>query len=309
MTHKKNLKLGVLPYMKIAWITDPHFDFIAPMAVVKFGEWVKKTTKADACIITGDIADANTLADLLPFFCAGFGSKTYFCLGNHDFYHGSFAKGKAIARELSRQVPNLVWLDEAGIVELTPDFALVGNGGWYDMRAGLGANSKLEMSDYFVIDDLKNLTRQDRALKCQAVAKDMAALAKPVLIEAAAKYKNVFFATHVPPFREATWHRGKVSDSTWLPGFSNLTFGTMLSDAAYDYPNTLFTVLCGHTHSEGVFTFKENMTVLTGHSEYSNPRVSRVFDLSAEGRNWPGAEPQEVLEPVAGVKEIPDRDG
>jgi predicted phosphohydrolase len=279
---------------KIVWLTDTHFDFLKPMAVVKFGEWVRKVSDAGACVITGDIADANTLADLLPFFSAGFGGRTLFTLGNHDYYHGSFSKVKEIARELDRQVANLTWLDEAGVVELTPDFALVGNGGWYDMRAGLGEKSQLDMSDFFLIEDLKNKTKQDRAVICRKLAKDMADQATPVLREAASKYKNVFFATHVPPYREATWHEGKISDATWLPCFSNLTFGAMLTAAAYDFPETRFTVLCGHTHSEGVFTFKDNLTVLTGHSVYSSPRISKVFDLSTEGRNWPGAVPEEV---------------
>jgi hypothetical protein len=195
-------------------------------------------------------------------------------------------------------------LDEAGVVGLTPDFALVGNGGWYDVRAGLGEKSALEMDDFYLIEDLRNLTRQSRAIKCRSIAKEMAEQATPVLREAAERYKSVFFATHVPPFREATWHQGNLSDGDWAPMFSNLTFGAMLSDAAHAFPDTLFTVLCGHTHSEGVFTFKENLTILTGHSEYSKPRVCRVFDLTA--KDWPGALKQKPS--VVPKGKVPDQE-
>lgn len=293
--------------MKIAWITDPHFDFLAPGGARNFGNWVRKSSGANAAVITGDIAEYPSLTHTLISFSEGFGSKTFFVLGNHDYYKGSFSEVKQAAHILSQQIPNLTWLDEAGVIELTPEFALVGNGGWYDVRAGDGESSRLEMSDFTEIKDFKGLSRYPIVQKSREAAKEMAAQATPVLREAASKYKNVFFATHVPPFREATWYRGQISNPTWLPWFSNLTFGTMLSDAAYDFPDTLFTCLCGHTHSEGTFTFKENLTVLTGHSDYSNPRVCKVFDLTGK-KNWVGAQPETPLAPpAAGVKEIPDR--
>jgi predicted phosphohydrolase len=277
--------------MKLAWVTDPHLNFLHPMGVVKFGEWLQKSTEADAVVLTGDIAECTTLETLLPFFAAGFQKKVYFCLGNHDFYHGSFEKGMAVARDLTRQITNLVWLDEAGVVELTPDVAIVGNGGWYDARSGAGADSNVNMSDFQVIEDFKGMGIHSIVDKCRSISREMADKARPVLTEAAKRYKTVFFATHVPPFREATWHLGKISNANWLPWFSNLTFGHLLSDAAHDFPSTQFTVLCGHTHSSGSFQFTGNMLVLTGKSDYYNPQVAKVFtfhppalseDLSAE---------------------------
>lgn len=293
--------------MKLIWITDPHFDFLHPMGSLRFGEWLAKQD-GDAAVLTGDLADGLLLKDLLEFFAVGFGKPIFFVLGNHDYYGSSFEKVKRVARKLHKKVPNLMWLDESGVVELTPEIALVGNGGWYDVRSGAGAESRVIMQDFTLIEDFRGSDIYTIAEKCQKTAKAMADQTRPDLMEAAGKYKHVYFATHVPPFREATWHQGKISDSNWLPWFSNLTMGNVLSDAAFDYPDTKFTVLCGHTHSEGVFDFKDNMTVLTGKAQYKNPQIAKVFNLdpSAKKKSMPGAEapafPEATVLPAPEVK-------
>ena len=41
----------------------------------------------------------------------------------------------------------------------------------------------------------------------------------------------------------------------------------------------LFVALCGHTHSEGVATIRDNLKVFTGHAGYGEPIIQRVFDV------------------------------
>lgn len=269
--------------MRLAWITDPHLDFLPAIGSEQFGKNVKKRTKADAVVITGDIAESHLLSFLLLIFAKGFNKPVYFVLGNHDFYRASLEKVSQAAQILHESKTNLVWLNAAGIVELTPQVALVGHGGWYDARSGDPDGSRVVMSDFALIEDFQGLDRFALIQKCREVAAKMAEEAAPPLTLAASKYKHVLFATHVPPFREACWHRGAVSDQNWLPWFTNLAFGAMLSDVAHRYPQTQFTVLCGHTHSPGTYQHLDNLTVLTGHSEYNSPRVCKVFNLKSEG--------------------------
>lgn len=270
---------GVTLCMRLAWITDPHLNFLPPMGSVKFGEWVRKTSEADAVVITGDIAEYPSLMSLLSFFTAGCQRPVYFVLGNHDLYRGSFESVKQAAYILHESVPNLHWLDVAGVVELTPDTALVGNGGWYDARSGDPFGSNVTLSDFVVIEDFKGKGRVEIIEKCREIASQMVKEAKPVLHAAAARYKHVIFATHVPPFRESTFHEGKISDKNWLPWFSNLSFGQMLSEAADLFPSTDFKVLCGHTHSPGEYQHSANLSVTTGKSQYYNPSITKVLDL------------------------------
>jgi hypothetical protein len=38
--------------------------------------------------------------------------------------------------------------------------------------------------------------------------------------EVTGRYKHMMVITHVPPFREATWHQQQIGDDNWLPHFS-----------------------------------------------------------------------------------------
>lgn len=272
--------------MQLAWITDPHLDFLPPVGSTVFGQWAQKVSKADAVVITGDIGEYPALSNVLTLFVKGFGKPTYFVLGNHDFYRGSIAKGEQAAAILHESVPLLTWLDIADPVELTHEVGLVGSGGWYDARSGDPEGSNVVMNDFNIIEDFRGKFPDDVRIRCRQIAVMMAERARAPLTAAAEKYKHVFFATHVPPFREACWHQGKISDSDWLPWFTNLTCGALLADVASAYPETKFTVLCGHTHSPGTYQHLDNLTVLTGRSQYSNPMISKVFTLQQ------GEEPQ-----------------
>ena len=83
--------------MKLVWISDPHTNFISPFAAKEFG----KAIQADAIIVTGDIAEANSFADALIDLQSGFGGVVYFILGNHDFYGGSFHEVEQKAKSIS----------------------------------------------------------------------------------------------------------------------------------------------------------------------------------------------------------------
>ena len=78
----------------LAWITDPHLNFLDQEAVYSFCAALAQE-KADAFLITGDIGEAPNVAVYLNILDNHLGRPIYFVLGNHDFYRGSIAQVRA----------------------------------------------------------------------------------------------------------------------------------------------------------------------------------------------------------------------
>ncbi|MCB0333395.1 MAG: metallophosphoesterase, partial [Bdellovibrionales bacterium] len=73
--------------MKLAWITDPHFELLQPFAPREFTRCVKEETGCDALLVSGDIANGPGLKHTLEEMTQGAaGCPIYFVLGNHDYY-------------------------------------------------------------------------------------------------------------------------------------------------------------------------------------------------------------------------------
>lgn len=100
-----------------------------------------------------------------------------------------------------------------------------------------------------------------------------------MLEAAASKYANVIAVTHVPPFREAAWHRGRVSDDDCLPYFACKAAGDVMQKVMQAHPQSKLLVLCGHTHGGGELQVADNVRVLTGEAEYGKPRINAVLEV------------------------------
>ena len=235
--------------------------------------------EAEAFAITGDIGEAHDVAAHLRAF-AELG-PVYFVLGNHDFYRGSIAGVRAVVRETCRNVPNLRWMPDAGVVELTESTCLVGHDGWGDGRLGEYHGSDVMLNDFALIGEFDGFYEDpaERLAKLRALGDEAAAHFRGVLPEALARFRNVIVLTHVPPFRESCWHEGAVSDDNWLPFFTCKTVGDALRDAMAVAPDRQMTVLCGHTHSSGEAQILPNLRVLTGGAVYGKPGVQRVLEV------------------------------
>ena len=79
----------------------------------------------------------------------------YFVLGNHDFYRGSVVGTRSALAEMISGSEHLVYLSQAGVVELTPSTALVGHDGWADARLGDFDGSEVILNDFLLIDELR----------------------------------------------------------------------------------------------------------------------------------------------------------
>lgn len=266
--------------MRIAWITDPHFNFIPhPEA---FGAYVAEG-QPDAVMITGDIAEMTSLERTLKAFHRGLGKlPVYFVLGNHDAYSGSVAQAKALARELLDNNAHLIYLGSAACmpVELSSDTWLIGVDGWYDARAGDPFGSPVKLSDFTLVREMCSPHSEARVASARLLALADADLAKAKLSSVLRKKpKKVVFATHVPPFAEATFHEGNLSDANWVPWFSNLCLGAVLTATAEKHPEVEFEVYCGHTHSSGTYQKAPNLVVHVGAARYAVPSVAGTLEF------------------------------
>ena len=93
-------------------------------------------------------------------------------------------------------------------------------------------------------------------------------------------YKHIIVLTHVPPFKEACWHEGKISDKEWLPHFTCKAMGDVIQHSLEAQPNRKIRVLCGHTHRSGKASIMDNLTVLTKGAEYGEIRKPVIWNLS-----------------------------
>jgi predicted phosphohydrolase len=262
--------------LRATWLTDIHLNFLRPLARKAFYQHVA-SEQPDILLVTGDIGESDSLRGFLHDLAAI--APIYFVLGNHDFYRSSIARVREVAASLSGRSPYLSWLPAAGVVELSHDAALVGVDGWADGRLGAYTTSPVMLNDYLLIAELTGITKAARHAKLKALGDAEAARLTELLGAALARYDRVIVATHVPPFREACWHEGRISNADWLPHFSCKAVGEALRSLAEAHPHRKIRVLCGHTHGAGTAEILPNLKVFTGGAEYGEPTVQGVFEL------------------------------
>jgi 3',5'-cyclic AMP phosphodiesterase CpdA len=267
--------------MRLAWLTDIHLDFIDAPARAALAATVR-AARPDGVIVTGDIAIAPTVHALITELGAAIGAPLWFVLGNHDFYRGSVDEVRARALAANQQGGAATWLQAAGVIRLagaSVPTALVGVDGWGDGRLGDFARTRVELNDFYLIDELARVPREVLRTRLAAYGDEAAATLAPLLAEALSWAEHVVVATHVPPFREACWHEGAISDDNWLPFFTCAATGEVIRAALAAHPAARATVLCGHTHSDGEAAILPNLRVLTGAADYGRPRPQRTLEL------------------------------
>jgi len=264
---------------RLAWLSDLHLNFLAAAerdALVD--QWA--TAQVDAYAISGDITESSELLPMLEQFETKLARPIYFVLGNHDYYFSSIAKVRRDIAALSQNSRWLHWLNVSGVCRLSADAAIVGHDGWADGRLGDYRRSFVSMNDWRLIEELTNLDRQSRWLELKRLADEAAAYVRGVLSAALVEYPFVYLVTHVPPFRGACWYEGRISDDEWLPHFSSKAMGDAILEVMAQHPSRRLTVLCGHTHSPGIYRPTQNVTVHTGGAEYGKPEIQQVFEVA-----------------------------
>ena len=265
--------------MHLAWLTDLHLNFVTRRTLQRFVEEVADS-KPDAVLLGGDVGEAGTVVGFLERLAHAWQVPIYFVLGNHDFYHGSIRQVHAEIDALTQRVPTLVYLSETKPILLPGGTLLVGTDGWGDGGYGNAVGTHVRLNDFMLIKEVQATlpSAEQRSLLAELGRRSAAQLQKS-LSAGIEQAEQVICLTHVPPFREATWHEGKISDDQWLPWFCCRATGEVLRETMAAHPDKRMLVLCGHTHSEGQCQVLPNLQVLTGGSEYHKPRVQRVIDV------------------------------
>jgi len=266
---------------RLAWLTDIHLTWLDFRRRCCFGEAVV-AERPDAVLVGGDIADAQAIVLFLEELDELFRAPIYFVLGNHDYYGGSISRVRSSVAALSRESNNLTWLPEAGVVELSPSTGLVGHGEWADARNGDYRISPGLLNDYYLIEELAELSDGERQGKLFELGDEAADYFRDVLSAAFERYRGVIALTHVPPFSKAAWYMEKTSDDEHLPHFSSKAAGEVTVEIVRAHPEGEPTVLCGDTHGGGRAQILDNLLVLTGPATYGEPAVQSIIEINSD---------------------------
>ncbi len=266
--------------MNLAWLTDIHLNLLGSDTRRNFYKEII-ATQCDAILISGDIAEAPCLTEILNEMAKDISKPIYFVLGNHDYYGSQINEVRKIVIDLTQKNHNLLWLSALGIEQLNNEIFIVGEDGWADGRLGDYQNSKVILHDSRLIADLfqEKICGKFKLLeKMQQLADKDAINLKQKFEDIAIKNpKKIIVLTHVPPFKEACLHMGKVSDDNWLPYFSSKAMGDVLLNVAKENLSIEFVVLCGHTHSQANYRASDNLTIKVGKAEYNEPIIQELI--------------------------------
>jgi predicted MPP superfamily phosphohydrolase len=263
---------------RVAWLTDIHLDFLTPDVRIDFIKGLA-LHDADALVISGDIGEAHCVEQYLTEIAEYSQIPVYFVLGNHDFYGASIERTRARVSRLAELSNRLTYLSAAGVVGFTPSTCVIGHDGWADARLGSYEASKVMLNDYIFIEELADLDRATRRNKLESLGDEAAEYLGGVLLSATERFQRILLVTHVPPFREAGWYRGRIQDDDWMPHFTCKAAGDRICDVMRSRPERHLTVVCGHTHGEGYARVLGNVEVFTGGASYGQPGVQRVFEF------------------------------
>jgi predicted phosphohydrolase len=271
--------------MRLVWATDTHLDHADELARSIFAQTITKEN-ADALVLTGDISNSKLIERLLKDLQKKIGIPIYFNLGNHDFYGSSIVKMRKLARAISKSEEHLHWIEEAGVVNLGDDACLIGVDGWGDGLLGDPMWSRVLLNDWDLIEEFSAKSAiHDKSARMEILrklGKQAAHEIRASLVKALPKYSKILLMTHVPPWKEATWHEGAPSNDDWLPWFSCKAVGDVIVEEVAKHPGRKVTVLCGHTHGVGYSQINDQIEVFTGGAKYRSPEVQKLFDTSGE---------------------------
>jgi predicted MPP superfamily phosphohydrolase len=267
--------------MKLLWLTDIHLNFLRAPARITF---YNSLPECDGVLITGDIAEADSVRNILLEMESQIKKPIYFVLGNHDYYGSNIANVRTDMQLLCHEHKNLHWLP-TGIQLLTDDLVLIGQDTWADGRLGDFANSDVVMNDWLQIAELRGAymarlsypygTRESKD-ELLTVIQEYADAAAEVMrwdINMALSHnaKHIIVLSHVPPFKEAALYRRHISDGQHLPFYTSKVIGDLLLEFAEATPDVTFSVYSGHTHHVAEYSPLPNLTVRVQDADYNKP--------------------------------------
>ena len=269
--------------LRLAWLSDLHLEFVETQQVESLCRAIR-AARPSHVLVGGDTGQARSVAAYLRTLAREVACPVFFVLGNHDFYGSGIATLEATLPQQIENETALRWLgnpDDETVVPLSPEVGLVGRGAWGDARVGAYDTTGVLLNDFVYIEEQAGLSRPALIECLRALGDRAAAHLMPRLEAALRRFPRVVVLTHVPPFVEACWHEGRISDADWLPFFVCHAVGEVLLSAAQARPDREILVLCGHTHGGGTARLAPNLEVCTAPAEYGAPGIARIITLPA----------------------------
>lgn len=268
--------------MKLLWLSDIHLNFLTKSSRNKFYESIV-LSEADLVMISGDIAEGPSVSAALIEMGQAIAKPIYFVLGNHDYYQGQVQRVRETMTQLTQNEPLLHWLPASKPVLIKDRIYLVGQDGWADGRNGDFFKSPVAVNDSRLIDDLYQADCKSKAqlvTKMRELADNDAIQLREKIREAIAlDARQVIIVTHVPPFKENCYYRGRTSSDDFLPFYSSRATGDMLLVMAEENPEIHFWVFCGHTHAKSTYQPRINLLVRSGEAEYYRPSFQEIIQI------------------------------
>lgn len=258
------------------WITDPHLNHLRDGKMLL--DFVKRldARKSDGLLITGDIAESQSLFEFLGLLSGAYRRPIYFVLGNHDYYGAWMKDTKALVKDVCQAVPAgiLNWMPDTDVLMINRRTAIVGHDGWYDGQEGK-PGLRFSLEDFYAPRGVTDLIRALSFGSHYLFDKlwELGSAAAKHIRSAVTKAHNrgahrVLILTHVPPFLEASYFRGKPSEARAAPFFVNKVLGDTLLDLAKEFPELKLEVYAGHTHSKREYQVQPNLVVHVGSARY-----------------------------------------
>ena len=95
----------------------------------------------------------------------------------------------------------------------------------------------------------------------------------PVVLKS---HENVIAFTHIPPFLDACYYRGDITDDDFLPHDSSKVAGDAMKTIMNKFPDRKLTIYCEHTHSGCKIKISSNIEVISGSADYMKPRIQQT---------------------------------
>ena len=99
----------------MAWLTDIHLNFIDADARKKFYQKIIDI-ECDGVLISGDIAEAPSIKNILEEMAIYIKKPIYFVLGNHDYYQEQINNVRSEMTRLTESNEYLFWLSSMQVV-------------------------------------------------------------------------------------------------------------------------------------------------------------------------------------------------
>lgn len=278
--------------MRLSWCTDIHLNHASEWDKLNFSKQLINQNP-DIILVGGDISSGSSLPyDLLwlDSIATTIDKPLAFITGNHDFYCKSINYvDNVMIPEVLKKTNKTIWLEKSDPIHLIGDTYLIGNSLWADWRNGDILNTNFWLNDYELIEELAAVKRDRynsylRAELQTITDEKVEQLRKQFLSAVKLGAKKVICLTHVPPFWEASWHRGQVQDANAAPHFTCRAgedmFREVMKTLEVIKPELELTILCGHTHGSGrAKIVGTNITVIQGGAEYKFPQMQEPIDL------------------------------